>query len=435
MSEFEISSAWLPQNGKTEAEATFGSLLIKVGGRIVTEFIDSRRTVSSQLEIPAYYLAEWIAENWWPLLWEPRKNEDDNEKDEKDTASFLARHSILTAQHGFALPKISMVALGKAIEIAAIARQVPLADVRFRNSGRAALQREEVEGVLRGFVARVVSRLDGANIRSTYLQDAWTQITETDEDEAQFCRLVGALGLSPYDIEDSIADLIERLQPVLGDRLLMDLCLASTPQSFPTVARLAEEAVLLTRNAGTSTLSPIETVPLPRDNLSVPAYRRGVTAAEFVRRRLGIKDTDPRGATKVFEALEVDTSVRGETRKNDEEISITGAVLREESNMKVALLQATEVKRRFAGARAIFSAWSAENPNEGRLLTSAVTRDQQANRAFAAELTAPRSLLRSKASKGGLSRAAIFDLAESLVIGADVVAKHAANNGLRVSRI
>ncbi len=103
--------------------------------------------------------------------------------------------------------------------------------------------------------------------------------------------------------------------------------------------------------------------------------------------------------------------------------------------MKVGLLQATETKRRFAGARAIFSAWAAETPREGRLLTSAVTRDQQANRAFAAELTAPLSLIRSKAPKRRLTQNAVYDLATDLKIGLDVVYKQALNNGIEVSPI
>jgi hypothetical protein len=436
MSDFDISVAWLPQDGKTEAEATFCSLLMEVADRNVTEFIDDRDAVSAQLEIPAYYLAEWIAENWWALLWEPRKNEDESEvADKKDGAPFLSRHSTLSAQHGFALPRIMFVPQGKSIQISAARRTVPTAKVRFRQSASIAVSRDYLGSVLKAFIGKAIAQLEQANIRGTYLQDAWLDVTQTTEDEVQFCRLVGALGLSPYDIEDPIAELIERMQPILGERLLLDLCLASTPQTFPIAAGNAEEAIVLTRNARTSTLSPIETVALPNDNLAVAAYRRGVTGATFVRKRLGIKDNDPSGATKVFEALEVDTSVRGEARKNDEEKSITGAVLREESKMKVALLQETEGKRRFAAARAIFAAWSSENPNEGRLLTSAVTRDQQANRAFAAELTAPRELLRSKAKGGFLSRTSVYELADMLRIGADVVAKHAANNHLRVANL
>lgn len=430
MSKFEISTAWLPRKGNNEADATLCSLLIKLGDRIVTEFIDDREIVSQQLEIPTYYLAEWIAENWWSLLWEPRKNEDD---DDNDNPAFLSRHSFLAAQHGFALPKILMVPFGRAVQISAIPREAQFADVRFRNGGKETLKQEEVEAVLRKFITSVISRLDEANVHDTYLHDAWTLISETDPDESQFCQFAGALGLSPYDIEESTAALIERLLESLGERLLMDLCLVSPAQTFPMVAALAEQAVALTRSASVSTLSPLKSAILPKDNMTLPAYRRGVRAAEFVRQKFGIKDTDPRGATRIFETLMIDTGFRGEAVRNDDEISITGAVVREDLEMKVALLQATEVKRRFTGARAVFSAWSAENPNDSRLLTSAVTRDQQANRAFAAELTAPRALIRSKATKGQLGRSAIADLGDDLQIGADVIVKQALNNGIRVS--
>ncbi len=295
------------------------------------------------------------------------------------------------------------------------------------------LPRESVEQELRRFVSATVTRLSEARIKDTYLQDAWQLVVETDPDEEQFCKFVGALGMSPYDIDELTAALVERLLPTLGERLLMDLCLVSPAHSFPTVATLAEKAFALTKDVSTSTLSPLEALPAPKDNTGVPAYRRGVRAAELLRRRLGIKDVDPHGATRIFEALEIDTGFRAEAPKNDDELSITGAVVREQSEMKVALLQATEPKRRFAGARAIFSAWSADNPNESRLLTSAVTRDQQANRAFAAEITAPRALIRLKAPRGRLTQNAVYDLAADLQIGLDVVQKQALNNGIQVA--
>jgi hypothetical protein len=429
MSEFKISSVWSPAKGKTEADATMCKLTIEVGGKIVTEFIDRRQETSKYLEIPAYYLAEWIAENWWPLLWEPRKSEDDS-----DGAEFLARHSFLAAQHGFALPKVLIVALGRYLQISASARDVALADVRFLRGGSSSCSREDVEKELRSFVAGVASKLEEAGIRDTYLQDAWAMVTETDAEEAQFCKFIGALGRSPYEVDEATAALIERLLPVLGERLLMDLCLVSPAHSLQIVAETAEKAAELTKHANISTLSPIEALKLPHDITSVPAHRRGVTAAQRVRQRLGISDTDPRGATRVFEMLKIDPSVRTGSLSSNDENSITGAVVRQETEMKVGLLQATESKRRFSAARAIFSGWSAEHPHESRFLTSAVTRDQQANRAFAAELTAPLALIRKRARGGRLSPADVFDLAGDLQIGADVVSKQASNNGIGVFR-
>jgi hypothetical protein len=431
MTDFNISAEWIPQEGRNEADSTLSSLLIEVNDRTVSEFVDGKGRTFKKLQIPAYYLAEWVAENWWPLLWEPRKSEV-----EADDSGFLSRHSILTAQHGFALPKITIVALGKSVELTASPRNVPLAKVRFRHRSQISCARDLVESQLRAFVQSVVDRLGEARVSGTWLQDTWTLVSDTDSDEEQFCRFAGALGLSTYDVDEKIAGTIERLQPLLGDRSLMDLCLAASPEQFPAVAAVAESALEIVRHAPTSTLSPIAAIALPKENLSLPAYRRGIQAAHLLRRRLGISETDVRGATRVFDLLEINTGLQmSSSIQTTEESAITGAVVRDDSVMRIGLLQQKETRRRFAGARAIFSAWSSDGLTETRLLTSAVTRDQQANRAFAAELTAPKALIQSRAKSGRLSTSGVFDLAFELQVSADVVAHQADNAGIRVPQI
>jgi nitrogen fixation protein FixH len=105
--------------------------------------------------------------------------------------------------------------------------------------------------------------------------------------------------------------------------------------------------------------------------------------------------------------------------------------LREDREARLALLQPVTVQRRFAAARGIFAAWTA-GTKEARFLTSAVTRDQQANRAFAAELTSPVSFLRKHAKHSKLMQDQVYDLAAKLEIGVDVVSKQALDNGLQV---
>jgi hypothetical protein len=168
---FEISTKWLEANSdvkSSEADATLAEILIKLGGKFLTEFRDRNDDISQCVEIPAYFVAEWIAGNWWPLLWEPRKSEDD-----EPHPDFLSRHSVLTAQHGFALPRILIVPIGRSVQVSAGARNVSLADARFLNGGLETLPREEVENELRKFVGAVVARLDEKRIKETYLQDAW----------------------------------------------------------------------------------------------------------------------------------------------------------------------------------------------------------------------------------------------------------------------
>ena len=181
MTAFRFNRSWLSRKGSSELEATFCQLSITVDDKNVCEFTDDNGTLYDQLEIPAYFLAEWIAENWWPLLWEPRKSEDAPEEPE-----FIARHSILTAQHGFVLPRVQFVPTGRSVYVTAKPRLVPLAEVRFRKSATASPPRDEVEREFRKFVEATVQRLDTANISGTGLQEAWALVSEITEDESQF---------------------------------------------------------------------------------------------------------------------------------------------------------------------------------------------------------------------------------------------------------
>jgi hypothetical protein len=421
MKAFEISRTWLPKKGESELDVTMAQLKLTVGGKNVTEFVEDYGDRCDHLEIPAYFLAEWIAENWWPLLWEPRKSEELS-----DDAEFLARHSMLAAQHGFVLPKVTFVPTGKTINISANAREVPHADVKFRFSAHASPLREDAEKELRKFVDAVCGRLDQSLVSDTGLQQAWQLVREVTKDEIQFCRFAGALGLSPYDVSDHTAALLERLLPKLGERLLMDLCLVAPAVSFDAIAGVAELAFDRLNKVEPATLEPLSVTPVPPDNFSVEAWQRGVRAAKLLRKVFQIEDTDPSGASRIFERLKVGTDSTDGIESN-----LTGAVARHDGEARIALLQPALAQRRFAAARAIFGAWSA-GQQESRFLTSAVTRDQQANRAFAAELTAPYALLRSHARNSRLTQDQVFALAAELQIGSDVVSKQALNNGLQV---
>jgi hypothetical protein len=422
MTNFQISRSWLPKKGTSELDVTMAQLKLIVDGKNVTEFVETDGEKSDHLEIPVYYLAEWIAENWWPLLWEPRKSEDG-----ADDAEFLARHSILAAQHGFALPRVNFVPTGKTIRITARAREAAYADVKFRFSAQSSPAREDVENEMRAFVDAVCAKLDRSSITDTGLQLAWQLVQDVTEDEVQFCRFAGALGLSPHDVSDQTANLLERLLAKLGERLLMDLCLVAPADSFGAVAASAEAGFDALNTAQTATIEPLLDIPAPPDDFSLEAWQRGDSAAKQLRRRFGISETDPTGATQIFDRLMIET----ESYPPGGLASLTGAVARDDAELRIALLQPVPVQRRFAAARAIFAAWTA-GLHERRFLTSAVTRDQQANRAFAAELTAPYALLRARSRQSKLNQDQVFDLSAELQIGTDVVLKQALNKGLQV---
>lgn len=432
MTKFAVTCSWLPQRGETELDVTLGRILMSVNDKVITKHRYYDETEGEYLEIPAYFLAEWIVENWWPLLWEPRKSEDVG-----DDSDFLDRHCILAAQHGFALPRLLIVPFGGNIQVSATARDAQLADVRFLKGGEAVLSRQEVESELKKFVTNVVLRLRNKQVISTPLQQLWEMVEGTTAEEAQFCRLIGALGMSPYVSNPAIENALESSFAALGERLLMDLCLACTPEDFFSEAQKAQEMLAAIETVPSSTLAPLSAIPLPPDGISLPAWRRGVNAAKRLRQKLGIDDTDAHGANRLFDLLHLDTERRGSIGKDvhcDVPI-IVGVVQRSDQDARIALLQQNEQQRRFAAARGVYAAWSSEQQNDSRLLTPAVTRDQQASRAFAAEMMAPLAYIRSQVKGSKISQDRIFDLASNLNIGADVVRKQAQNNGLQVGRV
>lgn len=433
MSKFDIQTAWLPVEGaSTEVEATACALIIRVKDSNVTAYSSESEGDSDRVEVPAYYLAEWIAENWWPLLCEPRKSED-GIPDEPD---FLYRHSTLVAQHGFALPHILIVPNGTTVSVTALPRYVQFADVRFSNRSKAFVPRRLVEEVLGNFVQSTVGKLVEAGITDTNLQEHWEAIQNTSEEEHLYCSLMGALGLSPYANHPEIDEILSSVVETMGEVFATDLCLVARPHEFRKAARAAKLAVKATVKAPEIKLDPILSIPVPPENLETVAWRRGVRAADRLRDKLGISEKDTKGSARLFDALRVDPSQRTTLKESEfqpEGAAIVGAVCRDGATARASFIQKHEAQRRFAAARAVFSAW-VSGPRSGHLLTQAVTRHQQASRAFAAEILAPIAFIRSQATRSKLTFDEVSDIAAQLNVGTDVVYKQATNNGLSVTR-
>ena len=301
------------------------------------------------------------------------------------------------------------------------------------------MPRQDIETELRKFVQKVVSRLSSQHISGTTLQELWELIgATTDPEELVFCRFMGALGASPYVPNPTIEEILESALKAYGERLVLDLCLASTPEDFGPAKRSAEAAYSAITSTLDSDLSPLSNVQPPPDSVSLPAWRRGSNAAERLREKLQISDMDPRGSDRLFELLNVDPGRKATTGANAGVNApnpiVVGVVQRNDQAVRIALVQENERHRRFAAARGIFAAWASEQRQESRFLTPSVTRDQQANRSFAAEILAPFSYIRSQAMRGRISQNRIFELASDLNIGSDVVWKKAQNKGLPVDR-
>ena len=112
-------------------------------------------------------------------------------------------------------------------------------------------------------------------------------------------------------------------------------------------------------------------------------------------------------------------------------MTILGTTEKQDSVGKVLLIKSSTPSRRFAAARAAYFFWTS-GTDERRLITSAVTRDRQASRAFAAELLIPQAYVRQQAVGGKLKWDKVQEIAEQAIAAPEVVKLQAQNIGLQL---
>jgi hypothetical protein len=432
--EVEFRVNWPPvppvPTGYPLLDDTLGRLKIRVGDTVATRFRTDNNNENDELLVPTYEVALWIAENWWPLLFEPRKWDD-----WLDDPDYRARHWLGAARHGFALPNLWLCPAGDKIEIMGSAAQLRFARLGFLDDvAETAIPTPIVRTALQEFVERVLVRLGEQGEPATPLHEAWQAIGETAPEAEIYCRLIGALGLSPYEDHPEIDSLVDGLYDRFGSALVEDLCQVANQENLSSLAELTEGIAQTLKTAPTADLGALLTAELPPDQ-GPNAWQWGLAAARQVRRHLHIGEGDPESGQRFFTALDLDIGASLSSIGQSEQIK--GGLRRQDAQMRVALLEELRPQRRFTAARAAFLAWVQDAPAAGsffgeRLVTAAVTRPQQASRAFAAELLAPAAYVRSRAANRILSDPAIQDIAQLLDAPAGAVKYQAQHAGISV---
>jgi hypothetical protein len=183
-----------PRSGQPLFDDTLGRLAIKIGPDAATKFRTDNNTEGDQIYIPTYHLAEWIASNWWPLLFEPAKGEDFQED-----FDFRSRHWLGSARNGFALPDLWFCPAGEKMEIIGSGAHLRFARLTFLVEISEVVEIPVIRDALKKFVHQVISRLDDRGKRTTPLHEIWELIRDTEQEAEEYCQLIGSLGLSPYE--------------------------------------------------------------------------------------------------------------------------------------------------------------------------------------------------------------------------------------------
>jgi hypothetical protein len=417
---FEIE--WLDAPGVRDPvlAATWARLRLEVNGSDVLELIHlPSKTSRAAVYGPLFPLVEWFVENWWSLLYEasPTSPLTPGRHAPLWKRAWMQRHNLLAAREGMALPDATFVRDGDDL----IVRWDPDPEwhetrrVRFIGSGQVRVHAEQFAQQVTTLVEATLQRLQALledNEDVQRLANAWTAIHSADTDEQTLCRSLAVLGVDPYDPDqatDDLVSLVAALSASLPASLRDDLLEGSSLNAL----QAATDWLMRSRDelANDAALHAPATLPCA---WSPSAHQTGYVLARQTRDELlGLDRDEPIHDLEAMlvERLNWDSVP---LRKGSPFNGLDGLVGLSTDSVKPVLIDAgtrSGYSTRFLLARSAFFTVSGALAH-GRLLTRAVTRDQRAARAFAAELLAPASAIAARVG-GIVSQEEVTELSEA----------------------
>src|SRR5258708_1743972 len=422
----DVQCASAPEAGGNERlDASLARFEMKAGNTALTAFQTDGGAKSTYLTTPTYYLIEWLAQNWWAFLYEPRKL-DRSEAE----AEFRSRHWFGVARNGFALPDLTFVPSGETMELTARQSYLRFAQLSFTETSSSIVRTSQVRDELAKFIQTILDHMIEKGIKRSDAHDAWLKIVETSKEEEGYCRLIGSMGLSPYVPHPDIDAALDGISDVITESVLTDLCEATTLSSFSHAAEFTGRISSALNSSSSIEIAPMLKGSRPDDNVS-KAYEWGYNAASQARLAMGISHYDPGGRLEFFKKLGLDPRSSTDIATPVSTVfPIQAAVARSDKQMKLALSSGTD--KEFSAARGSFLALVSDN-NGSRLVTTAPTKEQRASRAFGAELLAPAGYLKKRLGRDrDVSPFTLDKISSEIGVASTIVRLQAQNNGYQI---
>lgn len=422
MTRFSIHTEWEdPKRAKgSELSATWASLRIEAGHEgeesVVSRYYDHDfNTVKNQVYGPLYPLAEWVAFNWFHLLYGTSRTAE-------------RKQDLRFGAEGFALPKLRFVPEGESVRLAWFPYHHDAARVDFLAHGESVVPRDRVELELSNFLNRVVGRLEEKGIRNSPLQAEWKAILELEDEERIFCQAAAALGLEPFSMEEELEDQILKAASLVGPELLEEFFPAADTHGLIEKAEAIASA-MKTIEIGRNENSSLEKLRLRLNGLEASplAWERGYELAKCVRSQLNLE-----GAA-VSEALLREFVNPEELGLLDAIPRIDGLVSRNCSAVGSAVSSVLLTRRpetaKFALARILCESLRLAE-SRSTLVTKERTDRQKLSRAFAAEFLAPAEEIGRRLPGRVIYRDNVDELAGEFEVSALVIENQIKNHGL-----
>lgn len=379
----------MPLNsGTLEEQATFGTLELRANGRCLTEGVAEGNELLPGPRAAGYYLAEWLAWNWWRLLWEA-----DSANPGRDWAF---AHCLSSIGEGYVWPNIEISSDGVYARIAS-ARTTDSAPGLYRYvgaPGSEVVAAADLAAAISRFVQVVLDLLNGADVAATNLHRIWNDLEAARQDAiaTRLRRIEAHWGCDPDEADATLVRAAMDSANDLGSDAVDEL-VADAGASRSKAVLSSKELIGVAKASG-SAARPQEGATLPQGDDrhkfgTVVAWRCGIGAAEALRQQEAL-DGRPI-ANKTL------TDLAG-TRANalrpaNGQTSPLAFMLTARGGSWVALRSKWETGRRFDLARLLGDRLLGQ---EEPLLpaTRAYTYRQKAQRAFAAELLCPYQAVR-----------------------------------------
>lgn len=397
MDELRIEHGWENPAGAEgdELRATWGRLIVRVGGWPVSKLYDyDVKTVSDQIYLPLYPVAEWIVENWWALLYEV-----ENPTNRKDP-NYAVRHDLNRASGGFALPRLRFSALGERMQLHWDRANMPSKRVEFMNYGTRLVDRAQVENELTRFVSVVIERLRSEGVLETPLQKDWDAINKLDADERAFCKAAAMAGLDPFDLSEGDDEALISASERVPKSLLDDLLSIINGKAFAPALKEVDELQKLVQKAKRTSKELLKLrAELDRrpTGESIP-YMIGYAHAARVRNALGLNGDKLSTTDRLVDAVHLaGTQSIVHQRFGLAEMEGFLGFHDPSSPMFVVSGKKDSPAERFKFARCLHE-FLFQKDALPRLVTKADSEEQRINRSFAAELLAPGHSLKDRVS-------------------------------------
>jgi len=304
--------------------------------------------------------------------------------------------------------------------------------LEFVESGRDRVDRASVESALTEFVNGVLSRVKGAaDERLDAVAGTWSTILSASSSEADFCTVVGRLGLDPYqlaEVPEALLDFIEREIDNPHRPILKDLTETSEPNE------VMEQLQWVRRTTSELALGAGCPDPSWRDvqGAAAVAANEGYRLANLTRLRAGLSPVDPVESVTDFARHGVGISLHtsDSNHLSGKHVQALVGWSRDGSVTLAGPRPPRSDSQRFLESRGLYQAMFGCDQSE-RLLTRAYTWDQQSSRAFAAELLAPRAALVARV-KGTADEDDLAKLSEDFGVSRRVIEHQLTNAGVAI---